>query len=333
MSHDLTFVAPERRDDVRRRIDAIERFLANPGRVMAEKCASDLGLRHAQFYNLVRAWRETGRPEEIMGTKRSRKMEPRIDRGVLNLIDEVIATNPRSPAGQIVKAVADEAAERGIKLPDPSTVSRHVRRRRPAVLTGEGAAGYDLVVDHTVIDIPVDFGGPGVRRPLATMVIYAPAESVMGVALSPGTPSPESTVSALLDAFRHSTFNGNAPMHRPRVGIVAVSDAEGGAAADTLRRAGFDVGYIEVHAHGGGMFIEALLGREHAGLRLKQRLVWNTGERRLAALAPGAKPLTPAEAVDLLRGRLLRGRPTTALGELAAAAREYRDRRGSPHSP
>ncbi len=62
MNHDLTFVAPERRAEVLRRIGVIERFLARPGRKAAEGAAEELGLRVAQF-NLVRAWRSFKRPD------------------------------------------------------------------------------------------------------------------------------------------------------------------------------------------------------------------------------------------------------------------------------
>lgn len=174
MSHDLMFVAPEQRDEVRRRIAAVEQFIAAPGRRAAEAAAARLGLSTAQFYNLVRAWRAKQRPEIMMGRHSPREMQSRIDPLVLDLIDEVISADRRAAASVLVERVRSLAAIRGIELPDPSTVARSVRRKRPMLLTEEHRRDVDLIIDHTVVDLPVDFGDGQARRPLVTVVIASP---------------------------------------------------------------------------------------------------------------------------------------------------------------
>ncbi|MBY0282400.1 MAG: hypothetical protein K2W81_00395 [Sphingomonas sp.] len=316
MTHDLTFVALERRDEVRRRILVVERFIAAPGRRAAEAAAAELGLRPAQFYNLVRAWRLKPEPEAMMGRHAPRNTSPRIAKSVLDLIDEVIAADGRAAAGAVIDAVAAAAAKKGISLPNSSTVARYVRRKRPTLLTNEQRSRLDLIVDHTVIDLAVDFGDGCARRPLATLVIDVASETPVGLAISNGTPASAHTATAMLDALRRGIQYTSTSSGKPRVGIVAMAEAECGTVIEALRLVGLEATYVLTHAHGGGLVAESVLGREHAGLRLKQRLIWHRGSRRSATVKSGAKALTPADAEELIRGRLLSGQPTMAFAHL-----------------
>lgn len=321
MTHDLTFVAPERRDEVRRRIAVVERFIAAPGRGAAEAAARELGLRPAQFYNLVRAWRLKPVPEAMMGRHAPRNASPRIAKSVLDLIDEVIASDGRAAARAVIDRVAAVAAERGMSLPNPSTVARYVRRKRPTLLTDEQRSSLDLIIDHTVVDLAVDFGDGRPRRPLATLVIDVTSEAPVGLAISSGTPAPAHTANAMLDALSRGIRYTRTSVGMPCVGVVAMAQTEGDTVVEAVRRVGLEATYVLTHAHGGGLFAESLLGREPAGLRLKQRLIWHMGSRRLATVQPGAKALTPTEAEELIRGRLLNGRPTTAFAGLDGNSR------------
>ena len=323
MSHDLMFVAPEQRDEVRRRIAAVEQFIAAPGRRAAEAAAARLGLSTAQFYNLVRAWRAKQRPEIMMGRHSPREMQSRIDPLVLDLIDEVISADRRAAASVQVERVRSLATTRGIELPDPSTVARYVRRKRPMLLTEEHRRDVDLIIDHTVVDLPVDFGDGQARRPLVTVVIDVASEAPVALSISRSVPSQAATAEAIFDALRGGIRHANGRAAKRRMSIVAMSEKEGANVVATLRQAGIDAGLIMTGAHGGGLVVESLLGPEPVGLRLKQRLVWHHGEKRLAAVSSGAPPLTIAEAETLIRGRLLHGRPTTAFSSLSNRDQAY----------
>ncbi len=316
MSHDLTFVAPERRGEVRRRIAAVESFIATPGRRAAEAVAIRLGLSVAQFYNLVRAWQAKRQPEAMMGRHASRDMRPRIDRSVLDLIEEVIVADQRAAAVDAIDRVGSLARDRGIALPDPSTVARYVRRKRPSLLTDEQRSGFDLIVDHTVVDLPVDFGDGRARRPLVTIVIDVGTEAPVALTISTATPGPATTAAAVLDALRGGTRHAHGRDTKPRVGIVAMSQIEAASVIDLLKDAYIEADLIMTGAHSGGLFAESLLGREPAGLLLKQRFVWHDGNRRLATTPAGIAPLTPADALALIRGRLLGRQSTTVFGML-----------------
>ncbi|MBV1692158.1 hypothetical protein KRR38_31965 [Novosphingobium sp. G106] len=205
--HDLTFVEPARRAEVSRRIEAIERFIAKPGRAAAEAEAAKLGLRHAQFYNMVRAWRASPRPEVVAGAGASRPKPTRFKQDQLKLMADIISDSGRARPNLIVDRIMAKAHTLGIAMPDRCTIGLHVRRTRPSLLTDDIKAGFELLVDHTVLDMPVNFGDGTPRRPLATMVIDVTAEAIIGLTISAKTPNPASTPKALLDSIRGGLRN------------------------------------------------------------------------------------------------------------------------------
>lgn len=321
-THDLTFVAPERRALVLRRIEAIERFIAKPGRAAAEAEAAKLGLRYAQFYNMVRAWRANPRPETVAGAGASRPKPTHFNQDQLELMAGIIADNGRARPNQIVDRIVAKTKALGIAMPDRCTIGLHVRRTRPSLLTDDIKAGFELLVDHTVLDMPVDFGDGVPRRPLATMVIDVAAEAIVGLTLSATTPNPATTAKALLDSIRGGLRHDHEVRAFPkRIGIIAHSKEETRGILETLRASGFDASDRWTDRLSGGLSIEALLGYLHARIRLRQRLVWNEGPRRFFRLAPGAGALQPEEAQLMVHGRLTSRHATTAFGRVYGATR------------
>lgn len=321
--HDLTFVAPERRAEVLRRIRAIEAFIQKPGRAAAERAAENLGLKAAQFYNLVRAWKTTRRPEKIIrGGPRSKG--PSVDPLQRDLMDAVIARSGRLPAAGMVDAIIAEAASKEVELPGRETLSRYVRLTRPSLLLQDVKSRFDLIVDHTVIDLPVDFGAPAPLRPLATIVIDVATDAVVGLALSAGTPGPGSTARALLDAMSRGLRPGGARQERLRIGIVAKEAGEIAGVDEALARASVEVRVETTGDYGGGRHVEALLGYRSAGLAFLPRLVWNLRGhgrgRREVTLAPGSLPMSPVVAEELARARLVAAAVTAAFARIDATA-------------
>lgn len=320
MNHDLTFVAPERRAEVRRRIEAIERFMANPGRSAAEATAAKLGLRVAQFYNLVRAWRDYRRPDAIAGAGAPRQRRSQLSTAQSSVINDIIVRNSRAATSEIVSEIMEAAAAEGVALPDRGSVSRHVRRIRPNLLSHDLARDVDLIVDHTVLDLPVRFDCI-LRRPLATMVIDVADDAIVSLVLSSATPNPRATAAAIREAAKQSLRNQNsAKLRRPRISVTARESQEVAGVLEALECAGLEAVMSHTGKHGAGQAIESLLGSQRAGIRLKPRLVWNEGHRRI--FDPGVDGvLCPAEASALARGRLLEGRVTRVFGLLNDAAR------------
>lgn len=318
-SRDFTFVAPERHDEVRRRIAAVEGFIAKPGRKAAEDAAAGLGLRVAQFYNLVGAWRVVGRPEAIAGSGRPRSRPSSMGEEQAELIDGVVAENARLPARELIAEVARRAREAGVTMPHATTIARHVRRTRPACLPDD-LNQFDVIVDHTVLDLTVDYG-EAPRRPLATIVIDVAAEAVVGLALSPGMPQPAGTAAAILDALGRSLHGTSRDADRDiSLGIATGSPAEAEALLGPLARVGIEAILIPTKTFGMGRHAGALLASGRAGIRLLPRLVWNTGPRRLAPVKDAKPPLAPDVALELARARLLGAKAGAALGRLDDAA-------------
>lgn len=313
LGHDLTFVNIERRAEIRRRIDAIERFIAAPGRAAAEREAAELGIHAAQFYNLVRAWRETGRPERLSDRHGSRRRQPTIDRRTLDLIDATIAENGRATARDLIDDIARRAAAAGITLPDPSTIARHVGRKRPHLLAEGIGAGLDLALDQTVAELPVDFGA-GPVLPLLTIAVEPAADAIVGIALSPGVPTIATMAAAIHDALRHSARNENGVAAAMRIGLPGRPDAH------RLIRILEDHGCQAEVRRGAGAIANSVLGRERAGLRFKPRFVWK-GEDRRRVDVEGSIAISPMEAEALIRGRLIDRRSATTFAGLGDVAR------------
>ena len=113
--HDLTFVAPERRAEVHRRIAVIEHFIQKPGRKAAEVAAANLGIGVAQFYNLVRAWRGSQRPENIASGGSLRRRRPRMTDEQIEVIQDIVDRSPRATAHELADDVIYRLASEAIE--------------------------------------------------------------------------------------------------------------------------------------------------------------------------------------------------------------------------
>lgn len=99
---DLSGVPPELRPVVTQRLDAIRKFEQASGRANAEALALGLGLGTAQFYNLVKAWRNLRDPQRLSGQKRPRKRTVDLEPGQARLIDATISAMPDSASDENV---------------------------------------------------------------------------------------------------------------------------------------------------------------------------------------------------------------------------------------
>lgn len=201
MSYDLTFVAPHRRDEVLRRIRVLERFIARPGRAMAEGCAADLGIGVVQFYNLVRAWRAYRQPERLAGAGRPRMRKSFASTEQQRLVAQASAELPDATLHAIASRAIALGRSAGIAMPSPNSIRKMVelsaiRRLAPA----SPANGADVVVASCAVDIPVANGGSP-TMPVATLVIStASPPAVLGLALAMGDHDPATLANCLAEA-------------------------------------------------------------------------------------------------------------------------------------
>lgn len=309
-NHDLTFVAPDRRDEVQRRIAVIESFLKQPGPASAEAHAKLLGLQKSQFYTLAKAWKESKRPEALAGAgfPRSRRLSVSTEQAAF--MDDVIAKCPTAPTREIVNLIIKQGSQRELPLRD--VISRYVSHSRPRALPANLSGSAGLIIDYTVLDIPVRFDVGQPVRPIATIVIDTTLEAVVGLSLS-NSVGPAPAARALLDAVRRgrrSAVSATSFQHRivrPELPAIGWDWFD-----DILRVAGFDVEPRSVGAYEHGQLAEALMGRKFAGIGLRPRLVTATADRRLSKVTDARKWLTPEDAFRIVRGRLVGTRTTVA---------------------
>lgn len=318
--HDLTFVAPDRRAEVLKRIDAVERFLADPEPASAQRYARELGLRRSQFYLLAQAWKTTRRPDAIAGAGRPKVRRLTVSDAQAAFMDDVIAGNPSVPIAGLVHLILARAAACNRDLPAQEVVTRYVARARPKILPIGSGASAGLIVDHTVLEIPVRFDGGPARRPLASLVIDTTREQVVGLALSSGTPKPAAAAEALLDALRRPAQScASTPCLTLKISLRTGMDEDWTSFEKALARAGIDVAKDVRGKYQHGQIAEALLGRSCGGIRLRPRLVMATGSRRLSGNNDPARQLSLDDAEAVARGWMIGGNTTSAFAALEPA--------------
>lgn len=314
---DLSFVEPDRRKEVLRRISAIEAFVNGfGGRQAAEAHARVLGLRTAQFYNIVRAWQEHGRPERIAGAGHRRQRDLGVTEEQATWMDALIAADPRAAPAAMVDSIMKAGLEAGRDLPRREIVGRYVARVRPPILPEQTKNMADLVVDHTVLEIPIEHG-KGSVRPLASALIDTRAEAVVGLALSLGYPGPDTAADAILDALRHGPrYSRVSPSAGLRIALPINGSHSPGWLEAALSSAGYVVHAMPTTARGGGKAIDALLGRRQGGIETRPRLVSAPLAMRGAKETVGLRPMSLDEALDYARPRLVGLRTTAAFSHL-----------------
>ncbi len=323
MSYDLRFVAPERREEVCRRIQTIERFIATPGRKSAEKAAEELGIRPAQFYNLVRAWREVRRPERLAGSVTRRQRNLAISDEQAKGMDRVIASDPRADPSDIVHAIMKHGLGPDVTLPRQEVVARYVARARPPLLPLAIKNQCEMMIDHTVLDVPV-VSGSALMRPLATMIIDTSLDAIVGLSLTLRHPDAAGAAAALLDTLRHS-HGTERPGRAPRILRTTDGDGDWNGLDHCLLRASFEIDVKAITPRGGGKAISALLGQQVCGISLRPWLARAPLAKREALPDRSPQPMTLKEATQYIRDLVVSHRTTSHFAHLDGIARRLLD--------
>ena len=300
---DLTAIEPRLRGIVRRRLEAISRFEASPGRQNAERLAKEIGLGTAQFYNLVKAWRTLRDPRKLAGPEMARTKPVDLDEAQRRIIERAIDHAPTAAPDEIVRLAIGDGDVHGVPMPAKEKVRRAVLARRPSRLTDELASLGDLIVDHTVLDLPVDFGGGTIERPLATVVVHAPAHRIVALEIGRGGPSTRSIAASLRAAFECAGKHGGEPVIE-RLAIPSPSDEDWPRLHDAVGRAGLSLNALRSGPYGHGRCIEALLGQRREGIRFRPRLVEAGPERRSILPHTSHAPLDAERTRELVLARL-----------------------------
>lgn len=123
--------------------------------------------------------------------------------------------------GTIIERVAERAVkiarERNVEMVGWAAVTKHV-----GILTigrlpdSSPAAGADLIVEHSVVDVPVgDPAGTMATMPIATIVTARRTARVIGIALALDAPTAAGAARALSDALARCAPAAGAARRHP----------------------------------------------------------------------------------------------------------------------
>lgn len=303
---DLDFVSPDKREEVRRRIAAVERFLdEGGGRSLAVSLAHELGLGLTHFYSLVRVWNDSRNPAALHGSGRPQVDQDRLKDEQRRVINEAIQRLIDGTHEDVARLAMTIGQRRAVSMPIFSTVRQYVRRQRRARLPSSSPAfGADLVVEHTALNVGVIGPGGAAYRPIATICSSVHDATCRSVWLSRDSASASVAAKAILEALSKASFTGSGP------GALAIyldllDDAEWQRLGKVLELAGVDrLGGIRKTARRADATL-ALLGSRIAGITLHPRTTNRRFEDRPATLRPGAAPVSLEEGESFVRARLL----------------------------
>lgn len=311
-THDLTFVAPHRRAEVRRRIGVIERFIANPGRRHAEACAVELGLTYVQFYRLVKVWRSSGQPESLPGARSGYARRTPVTVEQRRLLADTVEADPEPTIARVMRQAHAAAARSGMQLPAQAACRRLVAGMiaERALKTGL-LAEFDVVVTHAAIDVPVGRGQSAPTMPVATFTIDLRGDSpvVIGLAVEMEAVTAASAAASLLDALRAAgppspNADGDGPAIRLHLDVGIGEDWN--RITEALSACGVERVGRTVIRRGRLDHSKAALGTRPAGLLLHPEMAFRPPSKRPAKLRAGAAAMPLADAEALIRSRLVR---------------------------
>jgi hypothetical protein len=126
--------------EVKRRVAILEAYLALPKPTKNDRrdAMSQLGLRHAMFYRMLRYWKQTRNPAELPGARKDRcagRNRKLLLPAVEQIIAEVLAClGPSARPEAIVGEIRRRCSDAGVRPPSRMTIRQ---RRRVA------AAAFD----------------------------------------------------------------------------------------------------------------------------------------------------------------------------------------------
>lgn len=199
-SINLAGVAPKKLEQARRRAATIAAFAAlkHPTRPLAQAYAARLGLKEAQFYNLVRVFREKGTIVRELSPER-RKAAPSIDARVDAVINAAIKRmGSDAPLSEVIAETFARCANKNLPRPSMRAIQTRLARARR---TGGGSTSYPpLVLDRAPLELNV-VGPAALQAAWLTALIHAPSAKVLGHFVSAGEAGPREAALAIIDAI------------------------------------------------------------------------------------------------------------------------------------
>lgn len=295
---DLTFVMPGRREEVRRRLKVIRRYIANPTKEEALRAQEELQIGHSSFHLLVRTFRRTGDPARIGGASREKtKSGGRTPEDFRHFISRVVEGAPDLSERDLIRRIQAEATLRGIALPYNPTLRRLIRANRDQRARHDLTLGAEYAVDVCVLKLPVISDAGVVGRPAAALLIDLVSRKLAGIALSAERPDSR-LVARLLQAAALST---DTLVSAPSIVLSPPDDEDDLPAA--LADCGFDVRIRPFKLKSQGWIAALELQRTLASVKIERGKIWLPLEQRPEPVFPRDPPMTLQQAEEYLWAR------------------------------
>ena len=227
---DFSGIDPLRVPEARRRVAAIEAYLALPNPTSADttRFGSSIGLSRVQFGRLARVWRDHRDARLlVIGKRGAATRDYGIDPRATEIATEVIReAGTGATLARIAPEIERRCAEAGVSAPARSTINNWIRAARAGTTEGPPR----IVVGRIWFHLPVA-GMPASAMPTLLAAVALPERIVLAHAVSTDPSTPPS-VSELIDRLT-AVRTSDAPL-RP---LLLDSD-DRRMAADALDRAG-----------------------------------------------------------------------------------------------
>ncbi len=330
MPMDLSAVGPHRRTEVLRRIEILDRYLSNE--ITSERAIEDLRMSAPSFWRLLRAWRQSRRPELIGASGRLRKPRIPVIETQRRLIEEAERNGADDPVAKVVARALKLGTERGIAMPGETNVANHVMDlRRERGLRPRGV--HDLVLVMCAVDLPIVHPRLAVTAaPLMSVLVdVGMVPVVLGLALAHDLPTPALAARTVLDAIARAEAPRPTPVRR--IHLPGGASPIWNEIADAASACGLNV-QVDALKPRSARAVTPLLGARPGGIRLFPDQTGRAAEQRVRPLRSGSHTIGLIEAEELLKGRFrlafpgtrmvitddaeARGRLSTALQQISA---------------
>lgn len=183
---DLSGIDPTRVPEARRRIAAIEEYLALPAATTADavRISAGIGLSRWQFHRLARAWREHRDPRVVVGgrlgpSSRDYGIDPRA-RAIAD--EEILAAGANAELAALAPRIERRCREAGVEPPSRATIWTHMRKARKGAATDPSGPAR-VLIGRMWFHLPVE-GRPADEMPVLLAAILLPEGRIIAHRIS-----------------------------------------------------------------------------------------------------------------------------------------------------
>ena len=186
---------PAIRAAITERLEAISRFLEDPGTARADQEAARLGMKRRNFYNLIARLRLDGPSRALSPSKAGFQRKPTLGDELGDIVErsiaETLSERPEATASMVVASVQRECEFQGIKPPSDRTIRQRLAAHRsdPSAPTlRDNVLGREIFIDQSAASFVLqDESGDSLG--LVTLIVDAGTRLILGIgAGSSGAP-------------------------------------------------------------------------------------------------------------------------------------------------